>query len=423
MAELSIKEIEETLLEMGEKAKIASYKLMAMNTDTKNDFLLEMAKVIEDSMDEIILENKKDLANGVANGLSEAMLDRLTLDKERIQAIADSVRDVIALEDPVAKNISTNIRPNGLQINKVSVPIGVIGIIYESRPNVTVDAAVLCLKAGNPVILRGGSEAINSNLILAKCLKRAGRNKGMPIGSVQLIPWSDRNAVSFMLKMDKYIDLIIPRGGEGLIRTVIEQSTIPVIKHYKGVCHLYVDSEADLNMAVEIAKNAKCQRPGVCNAIETLIIHKDIAKSAAPIIGETLAEEGVLLKGDSEFCKLFSDAIQTDENDWSEEYLNLTISIKIVDSIEEAIAHINQYGSGHSDAIVTNNAKRAELFLTTVDSSTVYHNASTRFTDGAEFGMGAEIGISTDKLHARGPMGLPELTTYKYVVNGTGQIR
>ncbi len=408
---------------MGEKAKEASYKLSAMSTEDKNRFLTAMAENIEANAELIKSENKKDLIAGEKNGLSSAMLDRLKLDDERIEGMAQGIREVIQLDDPVGEKLSSIKRDNGLEINKVSVPIGVIGIIYESRPNVTVDSAVLCLKAGNAVFLRGGSEAINSNLILSKCLSDAGERSGMPKGAFQLLPWTDREAVSFMLKMDKYIDLIIPRGGEGLIRAVTNQSTIPVIKHYKGVCHLFVDESADIAMASEIAKNAKCQRPGVCNAIETLLVHKDLAETAIAELANSLIDEGVEIRGDENICKIVSTAKPATEDDWEEEYLNLTIAMKVVENAQGAVNHINKYGSGHSDSIVSTDAKSVQLFLNQVDSSTVYHNASTRFTDGSVFGMGAEIGISTDKLHARGPMGLKELTSYKYIVLGDGQIR
>ncbi len=411
------------LTAMGEKAKEASYKLSAMSTEEKNRFLTAMAENIEANSELIKSENMKDLVAGEKNGLSPAMLDRLKLDDERIAGMAQGIREVIKLGDPVGEKLSSLKRDNGLEINKVSVPIGVIGIIYESRPNVTVDSAVLCLKAGNAVFLRGGSEAINSNLILSKCLSDAGESSGMPKGAFQLLPWTDREAVSFMLKMDKYIDLIIPRGGEGLIRAVTNQSTIPVIKHYKGVCHLFVDESADIAMASEIAKNAKCQRPGVCNAIETLLVHKDLAETAIAELANSLIAEGVEIRGDENICKIISVAKLATEDDWEEEYLNLTIAMKTVENAQGAVNHINKYGSGHSDSIVSSNAKSVELFLNQVDSSTVYHNASTRFTDGSVFGMGAEIGISTDKLHARGPMGLKELTSYKYIVLGDGQIR
>ena len=416
-------EIETTLETMGEKAKMASYALAVMSPSDKNRALNAMADAVESETDAIITENAKDLKAGEKKGLSAAMLDRLKLDKERIKAMADGLREVASLEDPVGNILTSSIRPNGLKIDKVSVPIGVIGIVYESRPNVTVDAAGLCMKAGNSVILRGGSEAIHSNLALAHCLSRAALSAGLPDGVIQLIPWSDRRAVSKLLTMDHYLDLIIPRGGEGLIRAVVEQSTIPVIKHYKGICHIYVDADCDEAVAVDIIENAKCQRPGVCNALETLLVNREVAADFLPAVAKRLLEAGVELRGTSEVCNLVKEAKLAIEEDWSEEYLDLILSVKIVEDVTEAVAHINRYGSGHSDSILTKIAGNAEKFMNEVDSAAVYVNASTRFTDGCEFGMGAEIGISTDKLHARGPMGLPELTTYKYLVYGDGQIR
>ena len=421
--EMTAEEIQNILQQMGEKALTASRALALLSPEDKNKCLMQMADAIEDSAKEIKTANKKDLKAGKAKGLSCAMLDRLELTDARIEAMAEGLRTVASLDDPVGKKLSSTVRPNGIKIDKISVPIGVIGIIFESRPNVTVDAAGLCLKAGNAVILRGGSEAINSNLVLAHCLNRAGVISGLPDGAVQLIPITDRRAVGAMVKMDHYIDLIIPRGGEGLIRAVVEQSTIPVIKHYKGVCHLYVDTDADIDMAVEITENGKCQRPGVCNALETLLIDEKIAEKFIPPFVASMQKNNVELRGDEAFCKLVPTAKFASEDDFYTEYIDLIFSIKIVPDLTAAIKHINNYGSHHSDAIITDNPKNAEAFLRGVDSSTVYHNASTRFTDGFEFGMGAEIGISTDKLHARGPMGLVELTSYKYIVYGTGQIR
>jgi len=420
---IDMEEMNARLLEMGEKAKYASYRLAGMSPAGKNACLMAMADAIEAAAEEIIEANHKDVTAGHKKGLSSAMIDRLTLDEKRVKGMADGLRYVTTLDDPVGKSLSDVIRPNGIQIRKVSVPIGVIGIVYESRPNVTVDAAGLCLKAGNAVILRGGSEAINSNMALAQCLNRAGVAAGMPDGAVQLIPWTDRQAVSLMLKMDSYIDLIIPRGGEGLIRAVVEQSTIPVIKHYKGVCHVFVDNEFDRDMADRIIVNGKCQRPGVCNAIEKVLVHQDVADEYVPRLTTLLRSKGVEIRGDSEVCRLVPDARQATEEDWSAEYLDLILTVKVVGDVNMAVGHINKYGSHHSDCIVTDNPVNADIFLAGVDSATVYHNASTRFTDGGEFGMGAEIGISTDKLHARGPMGLTELTTYKYVITGEGQIR
>ena len=417
-------EMKETLISMGEKALEASRHLASMTTAQKNECLLKMAKEIEASEAEIVKANQKDLEAGKEKGLSDAMLDRLKLDHKRIVGMADGLRQVTSLEDPVGRNLSTIVRPNGLKIEKVSVPIGVIGIVYESRPNVTVDAAGLCFKAGNAVILRGGSEAIYSNTVLAHCLNRAGVAAGLPDGAVQLIPWTDRAAVSIMLKMDSYINLIIPRGGEGLIRAVVEQSTIPVIKHYKGVCHIFIDKDCtDIEGAVKIVENAKCQRPGVCNAIETLLIHKDIATDFIPVFAACMKKNGVEIRADEATRAMVADAKPVTDDDYYEEFLNLTLAVGQVDSVDAAIRHINTYGSGHSDCILTDSHATAEYFLNRIDSSTVYWNASTRFTDGGEFGMGAEIGISTDKLHARGPMGLDELTSYKYKVYGDGQIR
>ena len=417
-------DLQEAMLQIGQNAKSAAHILATASSAEKNSWLNAMADALDASTETIIQANKTDMENGKKNGLSDAMLDRLLLTPERIHAIADAVRHVISLDDPAGKILSSTTRPNGLRIDKVSVPIGVIGIIYESRPNVTVDAATLCLKAGNAVILRGGSEAIHSNLALAKCISDAAIAKGMPAGAVQVLPWTTREAVGIMLKMDSYLDLIIPRGGERLIRTVVEQSTIPVIKHYKGVCHIFVDKVCDFDRALTIIENAKCQRPGVCNALETLLIHKEAAKTFVPRIVKHLQERNVELRGCPQCCELAeSGIIPATEEDWYAEYLSLTLSVRIVDDVNAAIDHINHYGSGHSDCILTTDMETAETFLNGVDSSSVYVNASTRFTDGGEFGMGAEIGISTDKLHARGPMGLPELTTYKYKIYGSGQVR
>ena len=420
---VTLDEIKSVLYNMGEKAVAAAQSLAAMTTAEKNNCLLKMADALEANAEEIKEQNNLDLVAGKANGLSDALLDRLKLDDERVQGMANGLREAAALPDPVGTVLSETERPNGLVIKKVSVPIGVIGIIYESRPNVTADAGGLCLKAGNAVILRGGSEAIHSNLVIAKYLNKAGISAGLPDGAVQLLPWTDRQAVGVMVKMDKYINLIIPRGGERLIKAVAEQATIPVIKHYKGLCHIYVDAAANKEMAIATIINSKCQRPGVCNAIETLLIHKDAAKEMAKDIADELIKNGVEIRCDEKFKKYCSSAKLATCDDYNEEYLDLIISVKVVENIEEAIAHITKYGSMHSESIITDDAKSAEKFLNLVDASTVYHNSSTRFTDGAEFGFGAEIGISTDKLHARGPMGLVELTTYKYKVYGTGQIR
>lgn len=414
-------EIKTALERMGSEAKAAARKLATATTGEKNNWLNAMADAIDANTAFILAENSRDMEAGKANGLSAAMLDRLRLDEKRIKGISDGLRHVVTLPDPVGRRLDDFKRPNGLDIEKVSVPIGVIAIIYESRPNVTVDATGLCLKAGNAVILRGGSEALHSNLALAKLISDAGVKAGMPAGTIQMIPWTGHEAVSLMLKMNHYIDLVIPRGGERLIRAVVEQATMPVIKHYKGVCHTFVDESCDFDRACDIIENAKVQRPSACNAIETLLIHKNALAKFAPMIAKRLAN--VELHADEAFRALVPSALPATEDDWNREYLDLKLAVRTVDSLDEAIAHINKYGSGHSDCILTDNPEHAEKFLNEVDSATVYVNASTRFTDGGEFGFGAEIGISTDKLHARGPMGLVELTSYKYKVRGSGQIR
>lgn len=414
-------EIKTALERMGSEAKAAARKLATATTAGKNSWLNAMADAIDANTALILAENSRDMEAGKANGLSAAMLDRLRLDEKRIKGISDGLRHVVTLPDPVGRRLDDIKRPNGLDIEKVSVPIGVIAIIYESRPNVTVDATGLCLKAGNAVILRGGSEALHSNLALAKLISDAGVKAGMPAGTIQMIPWTGHEAVSLMLKMNQYIDLVIPRGGERLIRAVVEQATMPVIKHYKGVCHTFVDESCDFNRACDIIKNAKVQRPSACNAIETLLIHRNALAKFAPMIAKRLSN--VELHADEAFRALVPSALPATEDDWTREYLDLKLAVRTVNSLEEAIAHINKYGSGHSDCILTDNPEHAEKFLNEVDSATVYVNASTRFTDGGEFGFGAEIGISTDKLHARGPMGLVELTSYKYKVRGSGQIR
>ena len=414
-------EIRESLEQMGSMAKAAARKLAVAAPEDKNRWLTAMADAVDADAELIMRANQTDMENAKAAGLSPAMLDRLRLDEKRIKGISDGLRHVVTLPDPVGRRLDSIRRPNGLDIEKVSVPIGVIAIIYEARPNVTVDATGLCLKAGNAVILRGGSEAIHSNLALAKSISDAGVKAGMPEGTIQMIPWTGHDAVSLMLKMNQYIDLVIPRGGERLIRAVVEQATMPVIKHYKGVCHIFVDADCDLDRACDIIENAKCQRPGVCNALETLLIHKDILHRFAPMLAKRLAN--VEFHADDAFRALVPQALPATEDDWYREYLDLKLAVRTVGSLDEAIAHINQYGSGHSDCILTTDDAHAEQFLNEVDSATVYANASTRFTDGGEFGFGAEIGISTDKLHARGPMGLVELTSYKYKVRGSGQIR
>ena len=416
-------EMQSTLDAMGNRALEASRALAVAGADAKVAFLLRTADMIEEEAAAILEANAADLEYGREKGLSGAMLDRLRLDEKRIGSMARGVRTVAAQEDPVGRVLEKRVRPNGLEITKVSVPFGVIGIIYESRPNVTVDAAAICLKAGNAVLLRGGSEAFNSNMCLAGILDRAGVACGIPAGAVQLIPWRDREAVRLLLKMDRFIDLIIPRGGEGLVRTVMAEATMPVLKHYKGVCHLFVDESCDLEKAVKIVVNAKCQRPGTCNALETLLIDRKIAPRFVPFFAAAMRENKVELRGDEAFRRLVPDALPATEEDYFAEYLDLILAVKIVDGVDEAIRHINFYGSRHSDGIISDNEEHIRRFFGGVDSSTLYANASTRFTDGGEFGMGAEIGISTDKLHARGPMGVNELTTYKYLVRGDGQLR
>lgn len=416
--------LQDQITEIGRKARAASRELAKLSAGAKNAALRGIADALVKRAPAILEANAIDLDRAEKNGLSKAMLDRLRLTEERIASMAEGIRSVAELDDPVGKTIHHWTRPNGLQINKVRTPIGVIGIIYESRPNVTSDAAVLCLKTGNAVILRGGSEAINSNLAIAEAMQAGGSAHGLPVDAVQLIPTTDREAVRLMAEMDRYIDLIVPRGGHKLIETVVSHARMPVIKHYHGVCHVYVDRDADIDMATEITINGKTQRPGVCNAVETLLVHRGVAQPFLEKAGAELIAKGVEIRGDDATRAILNGKSQpATEEDWTAEYLDLIISVKVVDDLTEAIEHIEKYGSHHSDAIVTTNPAVAERFLNEVDSATVYWNASTRFTDGGEFGFGAEIGISTDKLHARGPMGLDELTTYKYVIRGEGQIR
>ena len=402
-----------------ERSRDAARALAKLNAPAKDALLHVMAAGIEKSAGRIKVANAKDLESGKKAELSPAMLDRLTLTDKRIAEMAKGVRDVAALADPVGKIISEWTRPNGMRIQKVRVPLGVILIIYESRPNVTADAACLCFKTGNAVILRGGSEAIHSNLAIAEAMNVPG----LPPNSITVVPTTDRAAIDELLKLDDLINLCIPRGGEGLIRAVAEKSRIPVIKHYKGVCHVYVDRDADFDMAEKIVINAKCQRPGVCNAIETLLIDDKIADQFLPRIGKALAKHKVELRGDERTRRLVATAKPATEDDWYAEYLDLILAVRVVNGVDEAIDHITKYGSAHSDAIVTRSKATAEKFLREVDSSSVFWNASTRLADGGQYGFGAEIGISTDKLHARGPMGLEELTSYKFVVVGDGQLR
>jgi glutamate-5-semialdehyde dehydrogenase len=404
-------------------AKQASKVLYNCSTKEKNTLLKAINARLHSETPAILAANKKDLKNAATSGLSEVLTDRLTLNKKRIDQMIDGVKDVIKLPDPVGKVFEESKRPNGLRIRKMRVPLGAVGIIYESRPNVTIDASVLCLKSGNAVLLRGGSEAIHTNRKLVEIIKLALRDVTLPPGCVEFIDTIDRKAVMAMLKQEQYLDVIIPRGSHQLISFIRENSSVPVIAHGEGNCHVYVDNSTDLAMAEEIVFNAKVQRPSVCNAAEKLLVHKNIAAKFLPRIGERLLQAGVKIKGDSKTLSFIKGAAPAEEVDWYKEYLDLIIAMKVVKDIEEAIEHINHYGSHHSDAIVTGNKAHGERFLREVDSAAVYVNASTRFTDGFELGLGAEIGISTQKLHARGPMGLVELTCSKYVIHGRGQIR
>lgn len=409
--------------EIGLKALAAKDFLATVTTEDKNRALLSIAKALRDSSETIITQNKTDLENGRKNGLSDGMLDRLMLDESRIDGIAKAVEDVVALDDPCGRLLEEVTRPNGLVIKKVSVPIGVIGIIYESRPNVTADAAVLCLKSSNAVILRGGKEAINSNIAIVAAMRSALADCGFDENCIQLVTDTSRESANQMMKMNGVIDCLIPRGGRGLIRSVVENSTVPVIETGSGNCHIYVDESADIEMAANIIYNAKTQRVGVCNACESIVIHSGIIKNALPVIKEKLDEKNVEMRGDERAMTAANGVLPASEEDFACEYLDYKISVKTVDSLDEAIKHINKYSTGHSESIITNNMDNAREFLQRIDSSSVYVNASTRFTDGGEFGLGAEIGISTQKLHARGPMGLRELTTTKYLIYGTGQTR
>ena len=418
---------------LAKQAKAASRELAKLSTAEKNSCLLAMADALEKSAAALKTANAIDLATGAKMGLSTAMLDRLKLDDKRIASMANGLREVAALPDPVGRILDERIRPNGLKLQKITTPIGVVVIIYESRPNVTADAASLCFKSGNATILRGGKEALNSNQLIAQTMIAAGQKAlaHFPAHAIQVVPTPDRDAIPALLALTQYIDVCMPRGGEGLIRAVAECSKVPVIKHYKGVCHVFVDAEADLKMAEEIALNAKVQRPGVCNAMETLLVDKSVAKTFLPAIVKKLAAINVELRTDDATREILT--AQTPpitaslkaatEQDWSTEYNDYILNVRVLDGVDAAIEHINHYGSAHSDSIVTRNEAHAKQFLHEVDSATVYWNASTRFTDGGEFGMGAEIGISTDKIGARGPMGLDELTTYKWIGTGTGQVR
>jgi glutamate-5-semialdehyde dehydrogenase len=423
----------EQMTALAKQAKAASRELAKLTTAEKNSCLLAMAAALETNGSALKQANALDMEAGAKMALTSAMLDRLKLDDKRITAMANGLREVAALPDPVGKILDERVRPNGLKLQKITTPIGVVVIIYESRPNVTADAASLCFKSGNATILRGGKEALNSNQIIARTMIEAGQRAlaHFPEHAIQVVPTTDREAIPALLSLTQYVDVCMPRGGEGLIRAVAEASKVPVIKHYKGVCHVFVDADADLKMAEDIAMNAKVQRPAVCNAMETLLVDKSVAPTFLPEIARKLAEKNVELRVDETTRQILNTQHATrntplksaTEQDWFTEYNDYILNIRVVDGVKQAIDHINHYGSAHSDSIVTKNETRAKQFLHEVDSATVYWNASTRFTDGGEFGMGAEIGISTDKIGARGPMGLDELTTYKWVGTGTGQVR
>ena len=415
--------LEKNLATLARRAREASRVLASLGTAKKNEVLRAMGSALVRHMDSILEANRKDVALAVKNGLPRAFIERLTLNETRVGEMAKSLTEVADLEDPVGGQIKAWSRPNGLSISKIRVPIGVILVIYESRPNVTSDCIGLCFKSGNAVILRGGSDAIKSNTAVFGILRRVVKSAGVPAEVINLVGTTDRRAVDKLLQMDQQINLVMPRGGEALIREVRDKSKIPVIKHYKGVCHIFVDKSADAAMARRIVLNAKVQRPGVCNAVETLLVHQDIAGSFLPGMIEALREARVEIRGCLRARRIVPRLARATEADWHAEYLDLILSVKVVNDIRRAIEHINHYGSSHSDAIITRDKESAELFLKDVDSACVYVNASTRFTDGYQFGLGAEIGISTDRLHARGPMGLEELTTYKYEIRGTGQVR
>ena len=410
-----------TMQEMGKKAKLAARKLNQLS-EKRNDALMEMATSLIDDTDEILSANAKDIELAKQNGMSSAMIDRLSLTKERIASMADGILAVRSSRDPIGNILDGKTLPNGLKVERITVPMGVIGIIFEARPNVTSDAAALCLKAGSACILRGGKEAFNSNNAITNILRKAISQAGLDENSVQLVQDITRSSATEMMNLVGYIDVLIPRGGKGLIRSVVENSKVPVIETGAGNCHIYVDSDADIEMAKDIVFNAKTSRPSVCNAAEKLLVHKDIYEKALPIIAEKLSEKNVELRGDERASELLG-CKKADEEDWWTEYNDYIMSVKIVDSIEEAVNHIETYSTKHSEAIVTNNVAHADYFTKNIDSACVYVNASTRFTDGGEMGLGAEIGISTQKLHARGPMGLDQIVSYKYIIHGNGQIR
>ncbi len=417
--------IETQIHTMGANARKAALSLSLLSAEQKNEILQAMADGIRAQTSAIIAENAKDLHAADENNLSMAMKDRLRLDEDRIEAIAAGIEKVASLPDPCGEILMDTVRPNGMKLTQIRVPIGTIGIIYESRPNVTSDAAVLCLKSGNATILRGGKEAIHSNRIIAQVLNEAGESAGMPANAIQLIPFTDRESVGIMAGMDKHLDLIIPRGGKGLIETVVSLARMPVIKHYDGICHMFIDADADLDMGVKLVVDAKTQKPSVCNALETILVHEEVAAEFLPMAARAFAEKETELICCPQAQAILEGVATTPatEEDWSTEYLDYKVSIKVINSLKDAVDHINHYGSKHSDAIVTDNQAIADTFLRSIDSACVYHNVSTRFSDGEEFGFGAEIGVSTDKLHARGPMGLKELTSYQYRITGNGQTK
>ncbi len=415
--------VKEVMLKKGELARRAAKQLAVIDTNTKNEALRKMAQAITQKSHEILAANEKDMEKGKKSGLSEALLDRLLLTEDRLEDMAEGLRALVALPDPIGKVEKMWKQPNGLEIGREKVPLGVIGMIYESRPNVTVDAAGLCLKTGNAVLLRGGSESFNSNQALTWVIAHAAETAGIPAGAIQLVETTDREAVQVMLTMNEYLDVLIPRGGAGLIQHVVNNATVPVIETGVGNCHTYVDRDADLAKALEIAVNAKVQRPGVCNAMETILVHQDVAAEFLPRLSERMSQHGVELRGCERATGIVTEMKQAVEEDWYTEYLDLILAVKVVDNIDEAIEHIYRYGTRHSEAIVTENYTAARRFTHLVDAAAVYVNASTRFTDGYQFGFGAEIGISTQKLHARGPMGPEQLTTFKYVIFGNGEIR
>lgn len=414
--------LETQMHEIGKSAKKASYVLAGVSTEVKNQALQAMARALEERVNMILDANQQDMDAGRAKGLSGALLDRLLLTPDRIKEMAEGLRELVGIPDPVGEVTKMSTRPNGLRVGKMRVPLGVIGIIYEARPNVTVDAAGLCLKAGNAVVLRGGSEALNSNMALSNVISTAATGAGIPEGAIQLVPTTDREAANMMMTMNEYIDVLIPRGGAGLIKTVTTHATVPVLQTGVGNCHIYIEEDAGLDMAKNIVVNAKTQRPGVCNALETLLVNAKAAAEFLPPIAAALQEKGVELRGCSKTQEII-DCLPATEEDWGTEYLDLILAIKVVEDFDEAVTHIHNYGTKHSEAIITKSYQKALLFVQRVDAAAVFVNASTRFTDGHQFGFGAEIGISTQKLHARGPMGIEELTSSKFIILGDGQVR